>query len=245
MNTNSNLINANIDNLTSLWKAASTPFQTYFQTSDFDYCTSTSDWPNRLWFHHDPSLIEVEKAIKVLTAFPTKLAIPYWDIYDSNTYEYLEIRGLKVRSEQIGMSLQLNQRFELLDKLSIKRVTDDATIQQWTVLYPEAFGYKISPKILQNTYEFVDYYLAFFENRPIGTAIVHYTDSVAGIHGVGIVPEMRKQGFAEEIMKFVLNEAIDSHATHATLQASVMGKGLYLKLGFEEQFSMKNYALQP
>jgi hypothetical protein len=42
-------------------------------------------------------------------------------------------------------------------------------------------------------------------------------------------------------MGFVLNRAIILGASHVTLQASAMGKGLYDKLGFREDFTIKNY----
>ncbi len=56
---------------------------------------------------------------------------------------------------------------------------------------------------------------------------------------------MRKRGFAEQIMKRLTNMAVENGSEYVTLQASDMGKNIYLQLGFEEQFVIKNYFLQP
>ena len=61
---------------------------------------------------------------------------------------------------------------------------------------------------------------------------------------MGVIPEMRRKGFAEQMMVNLLHWSTEQQFTYATLQASAMGKGLYLKLGFEEQFTMKNYSLR-
>ncbi|MGF6846006.1 putative acetyltransferase [Chitinophaga sp. W3I9] len=58
-----------------------------------------------------------------------------------------------------------------------------------------------------------------------------------------MIPEARRKGFANEIMAFVLNESLALNARYATLQASQMGKGIYLDMGFEEQFVIRNYAV--
>ncbi len=65
-----------------------------------------------------------------------------------------------------------------------------------------------------------------------------------GVHSVGIPPEMRRKGYAKQIMKLLINSAVDNACDYMTLQASDMGKNLYLNLGFKEQFTIKNYKLQ-
>ncbi len=86
--------------------------------------------------------------------------------------------------------------------------------------------------------------LVHFEEKPIGTLTLFQTGNVMGIHGVGVIPEMRKKGFAEEIMKFAINEAIDVGCEYAQLQASALGKGIYTRLGFEDLFLITNYQLK-
>ena len=52
---------------------------------------------------------------------------------------------------------------------------------------------------------------------------------------------MRKRGFAEETMAYILNKAIDNQVEYAYLQASELGKNIYLNMGFVMDFIMRNY----
>ncbi|WP_138431085.1 GNAT family N-acetyltransferase [Fodinibius saliphilus] len=131
------------------------------------------------------------------------------------------------------------------NRLQVFRVFDNKKNHQWTKVYPKAFGYRISKEILEKTIDDIDYYLAYYQDKPIGTAMamVHHTGKVAGIHGVGIIPDVRRQGLSNELVRIVLNGAIEDGADYATLQASTMGKGLYEQLGFADQFMIYNYVL--
>lgn len=236
----------NIKNLTSLWRTASMPSGTYYDGDLFDYSeTPGSDWPHRLWLNRDfNSREEVQSVIEQLSSSSKKLVIPYWDIYNSDSFRYLEENGCTESSKLIGMSLKLTSPFKVRNRLNLKRVSNKEEATLWADIFPQAFGYYIGKNILWDTLNKVHYYVAYHQDEPIGTAIKFDTGNIAGIHAVGVIPEMRRKGFAEEIMRVILNKAIEADADHATLQASDMGKGLYLKLGFEEQFVIKHYALQ-
>ncbi|MBA3675511.1 MAG: GNAT family N-acetyltransferase [Chitinophagaceae bacterium] len=245
MKNNNNLNKKNIENLTSLWKTASTPFQTYSHESVYEYTEmKNSDWPNKLWFKEDIKEHDMGTITGKIKLSNYRLTIPYWDVFNSKSYELLEAKGFTEKSNQIAMYLKLSNKFDEQRRLEFKPVTNNDDIELWAELYPRAFGYKISKEILTKTCNTIHYYLAFFENTPVGTSILFKTEDVVGVHGVGIIPEVRRKGFAEEIMKFVLNRCIDMNAGYVTLQASAMGKGLYDKLGFTEQFTIKNYILK-
>ena len=240
------LIDANIENLTSLWKTVSMPFGSYYKNQTFDYCQiNDSDWPNRLWFNQEINKRIVEQAIEKLSAIDGTMIVPYWNMYDNNLLENLETAGFTKKFQQIGMSLKLDQPVKLEPNLIIKLVSNDADAKEWAEIYLKAFKYKISEETLVNTFKDINYYLAYYQNEPVGTAILFQTNKVSGIHGVGVIPEMRKRGFAEQIMKHLINMAVENNSEYVTLQASDMGKNIYLQLGFEEQFVIKNYFLQP
>lgn len=243
---NSELMQANIENLTSLWKTAGLPFESYVEGSDFDYCiVPNSDWPNRLWFNGEIDGEEtVAEALDTMKSASTDLILPVWDLDDNGYHEYLEDDGCTEQFELLGMSLELSDSFEEQGRLDIQFVSSEEQAKLWTDIYPEAFGYQIGQEILMKTFSDINFYLASYQGKPVGTAILFYTQNIAGIHGMGIIPEMRRRGFAGEIMKFLLNRAVETGRDYATLQASDMGKGLYLKLGFKEQFSIKHYRLE-
>jgi ribosomal protein S18 acetylase RimI-like enzyme len=238
-------VQANIENLTSLWKTAAIPFDAYFKDPLFHYCDVTdSDWPNRIWFDQDITANSLETALKSIPDRPNKLHLPYWDLYNSKSYELIEAKGYPLRSEQAGMSLQLQEPFALKNNLQFSAVTTEADAITWVTLFQQAFNYKINHRILMSTWNKVQYFLAHYENQPAGTAVLYITGNIAGIHAVGVIPDMRRKGFADEIMKFILNRSIELKAAYATLQASKMGKDLYLKLGFKDEFLIKNYQLR-
>lgn len=242
MKTEDILIKKNIENLTALWKTAGEAFQSYINNTDYEYVEiPRTEWPNKIWFDHDITKVDTMLALRQNDLATVDLVIPYWDIFGSDTYKVLEACGFKEKSRQIAMCLELDEKFEEQKRLDFKRVTSKEEIKQWTELYPKAFGYSISEKIIQRTFNDISYYLAFLQSEPVGTAILFRTEEVIGIHGVGISPNARRSGYAEEIMKFLLNRSIDMGAKYVTLQASDMGKGLYDKLGFKTQFVIRNY----
>lgn len=241
-----NTIQANIDNLTSLWRTIGERAHAYTSRKDFDHSViSYSQWPNRLWFHHDLNEINIKAAKEVLQATSTRLVLPYWDIYGGQSYKLLEENGFEKQSEQIGMSLRLNQEYQKIGSLRTEKVSNESTALLWEKLFMQAFNYKISHKLILSSYDEIDYLIAYHENKTVGTGIVYSSENaVVGIHAMGIVPEMRRKGFAEKMMINILSQSARQGFKYATLQASSMGKGLYLKLGFEEEFILTNYALQ-
>ncbi|TRX59999.1 GNAT family N-acetyltransferase [Fulvivirga sp. M361] len=240
------IIKENIKDLTSLWQKVSEQANAYTTGEDFDFGEiSYSAWPNKLWFHHDVNKRTLDSAKSLLLSHSTRLTIPYWDIYQSTAYELLEANGFEKLSEQVGMYLKLTRTYEKADELELKKVTDDKDALLWSQLFEKAFNYHISHKLLFPVHPDIDYLIAWQKNEPVGTALVHVNENgVAGIHAMGVIPEMRRKGFAEQMMTNILYEITEQGFNYATLQASTLGQGLYLKLGFKEQFIMKNYALR-
>ena len=240
---NRNLIKDNIDNLTGLWKTVGTPFLSYHTTNTFEYCKiENSGWPNKLWLREDITKNHLLNVVRTMQTNPD-LVLPYFDIFESKAYEILDAYGFALKTEQVAMVLKLDQKFALQNNLTFKRVLnhEDATI--WANLYPNAFGYVISKEILIHNHNNVHFYLVSLDEKPIGTFMLFQTGKTIGIHGVGVIPEMRRKGLAEEIMKFALNLSIDLNAEYAQLQASAMGKDIYTRLGFQDLFVIKNYVL--
>lgn len=244
MKNKSTLINQNIRNLTSLWEEASKFNNSFSRSSLFNYsAVENLNWPNRLWFNQEFNQENISQVKnEVLSNFPN-LVVTCWDTKGSTTSPLLEQNGFIKLFEQIGMSLKLSQPFEEQSDLKINLVSNKNEAITWSKLFTPTFGYEIHPNILINTFKNINYYIAYFENKAIGTAITYQTDNITGIHAMGIIPEERRKGFANKLMKTLLDMAIKNKSDYVTLQASDMGKDLYLKLGFIEQFKIKNYRL--
>jgi ribosomal protein S18 acetylase RimI-like enzyme len=240
-----NIINSNIENLTSLWKTVSEPYSSYFKEQKINYSLiQNSEWPNRLWLDEDINVHNISIIKDKISSASTNLIFPYWDIYDSKSFEILEKNGFVLQFEQIGMSLKRSTVFTQLNTLSLKKVSSEKETELWSRLFSMSFGYFINPILLTTAQKQTTFYIAYNENIAVGTGVLHTSKNISGIHSVGIVPEQRRKGYAEQIMKLLINKSINKNDNYITLQASNMGKGLYLKLGFEEQFTIKNYALQ-
>jgi len=239
-----NIIQANITNLTSIWRQAAELFDSCYLLDDFNYCfIENSDWPNRLWFNGEITETIINEVKDKLFSTPNPITVSCWNIDDGTSYNLLKKAGFKEKSVQIGMSLELKERPKKKLRLNFNRVSNADQAGLWAEIYPKAFGYRISEEIVEKSWGEIEFYLATYDEEPVGTAIVYQTGNIVGIHGIGIIPDKRRQGFAEEIMEFALNRAAILGASHVTLQASVMGKGLYRKLGFKEDFVLKNYVL--
>jgi len=245
MKETTNLIHANIKNLTSLWKTVGISFDSYCKTPDFEYCEiNNTEWPNRLWLNKNINQETIDLIKEKLATTPSNITLPIWNIYDKNEDTILGLNGFKVKFEQVGMSLKLSNPFDIKSDVKIQLVTNDTEAKLWSELFIKSFGYVISFDTIIKTLKDINYYIAYHDGLAVGTAILHETNNVMGIHSVGIPPEMRRRGYAEQIMKLLINIAVENGNEHITLQASNMGKNLYIKLGFEEQFLIKNYTLQ-
>lgn len=239
-----NINELNIANLTALWTKVGQLVGNYSNANACEVSVvNQSQWPNKIWIKEALNAKLKDSLVGQMVASEIDLVFPHWDIYSGGIND-ITLDTLVEKSVQIGMSLKLDQAFELSNSLTFIRVSEPKDIKLWSFTYPECFGYVISEEILSKTKDEITYYLFYSKGEIVGTAIYFPSDEVVGIHGVGVVPEMRKKGFAEEMMKILLNKALNRGISYATLQASPLGKGIYKRLGFTEDFSIKNYGLK-
>ena len=142
------------------------------------------------------------------------------------------------------MSLKLDKPLKIKENLNLQLVSNISEAKLWAEIFKNSFGYRIHQETILKTKNEINYYIAYSQSQAVGTAISYKTNSIMGVHSVGIPPEMRRKGYAKQIMKLLINSAVDNACDYMTLQASDMGKNLYLNLGFKEQFTIKNYKLQ-
>ncbi|WP_109830052.1 GNAT family N-acetyltransferase [Reichenbachiella versicolor] len=234
-------IEKNIYNLTSLWQTVGEEHQSFFSYSNFEYSiVPHSQWPNRLWFTKEMNDEAVHQAKSKLESIPEKLIVPIWDMGNQDLDPFLNELGVQPVFQQIGMSLEPKDILATSPLLKLIKVSNEAEATVWSETFLQSFGYKISSSTLLKTYNSIDYFLVHKEGKPVGTVITFETKDTLGIHAMGVIPQYRKQGIANEIMGKVINAAIEKNISLLTLQASDMGKGLYLKLGFQEEFLVRN-----
>ena len=227
----------NIDNLTTLWKTASAPFQSYFENDFFCYARiQDMQWPNRVWAKNTI----LPENFKNVSRFTTPITFSHFISMDQEPFQN-ENPNIRFKSKQYGMSLPLSNEFDIEKELIFKKVDTNIDANLWSSSFYKAFGYEINPEVILKTRHHIPFYLVFWEKELVGTVIIFKTHEIVGIHALGIIPTMRKKGFATEIMKQIINISIDQHLSFATLQASEMAKNMYQRMGFSVDFLMYNY----
>ena len=140
------LIKENKYNLTSLWKLAGEKANAYQASNQFDVVTvNYSEWPNRLWFHNDITEESLNTAMSNFIDAPTRLIIPYWDIYKSSSEQLLVNQGFKLQFEQVAMSLKLEKVFNSTTQITLEKVASESDAELWSEKFKSAFNYLIHP----------------------------------------------------------------------------------------------------
>ncbi|WP_226664685.1 GNAT family N-acetyltransferase [Microbulbifer aggregans] len=232
---------ANIENLTSLWRAAGAK-----QVPDTGAATlyACDRWPNRHWFEEDTVLPGQETLQNIVRRLPAEAMVPVWKAAPNLEAALLD-SGFQPCLEQRAMHLDLGRWPTTATDatLVLRPVQTRAEIETWVTVCSEAFGYAIDDTVITNlaAHREVNLWLAVRDNTAVGTALLFRTGEGIGIHQVGVPDRFRGQGIARTLMQLLLNLCQQSGARYVTLQASQMGEGLYRQLGFEPRFGITSY----
>lgn len=235
------LIKANTNNLTALWKAGGQLAGQYMEEPGYQLSISESgEWPNKLWFTK-PMDMQTISDIQIKWNLD-KLSVPVWGDDIERHELMLKASGFEEKLTQVAMSMNLTNAPNQIDRVIIQKVTSKPMAETWSKLFQDAFGYEISAYTVYKTMNSIEYFIGKHDEVPVGTAILFMDEQgIAGIHSMGVIPSQRRKGYAEEFLIHMLNIAQMKGATYAALQASDMGKGLYLKTGFQEDFIIKTF----
>lgn len=241
--TTKHIITDNIDNLTSIWKSIGEIHQSYTEQPHYAWVDmKDKSWPNRLWLQSTATTENIDHCINTIKSTSTEVLLIHPTNKENNTEHLFLEKGFQISFSQIGMSLPLTTSYKLDRQIELKQVKTNAEAKVWSKRFKQAFGYEICPETISKTSGAISYYLCNYESKALGTLILHQTGKVVGAHALGILPEMRKQGFANTIMKTIINQSIENKAEVMTLQASEMGKNIYLNLGFKTDFILNTYS---
>lgn len=234
----------NIQNLTSLWLLAGKAFNAAQIVSKFEIVNiSFSEWPNRIW-----SLEQItsdKKDIVKQIMQKNNPAMTFSVFQDLSEENHADDYGLKMKNLQVGITLPLKDYnlSQIDSRIELVLVDNQECATLWSNLFQQSFGYTISDKIVMKIKDQVEFYNLKYNNLFVGTVAIYRLDNSIGIHSLGIIPQFRNKGFAEESMKVILAKAKKDNLNYAHLQSSFMGINIYKKLGFKEIFNVYNYIL--
>jgi ribosomal protein S18 acetylase RimI-like enzyme len=86
-----------------------------------------------------------------------------------------------------------------------------------------------------------DLFVGYADNQPACTSMLIKTGPVAGIYWVATIDRFRNHGFGKAITVESLVAGRNRGCTFASLQASVMGKPVYRRIGFDNPYNYHNY----
>ncbi|WP_163381263.1 GNAT family N-acetyltransferase [Cyclobacterium sp. SYSU L10401] len=235
------LIKANTNNLAALWKTGGRLAGQYIEEPSYRLSISGSgEWPNKLWFTK-PMDMQAIMDIQLQWNMD-KLSLPVWGDDLHRQELMLKAYGFEEKLTQVAMSMNLKDAPDHAERVIIQKVTSKPLAEIWSQLFQEAFGYEISADTVSRTMNSIEYFIGKHDGVPVGTAVLFVDpNGIAGIHSMGIIPSQRRKGYAEELLIHMMNIARIKGVTNATLQASDMGKGLYFKIGFQQDFIIKTF----
>lgn len=87
----------------------------------------------------------------------------------------------------------------------------------------------------------VYHYVGFLEETPVTALTVSMNSGVARLDDVGTIPKYQRNGYASELIRFVLDRLKDQGIVECYLGASTDGMGVYKNIGFQEMFKISGF----
>ena len=153
--------------------------------------------------------------------------------------EVFQRHGLRPLTEAPGMYAEsLLPPDRRLPRLDIRPVNDQATRNAFAEIMSIAFEipHSISDAVYGSPQAWdhqLRGYVGLVDGRPVTTAAVSITGDVIGLYSVATLPQHRRRGYAEAIMREIIQQACEtSGVTRTVLQSTRSGLALYQKMGY-------------
>lgn len=196
-----------------------------------------------------------------LQAFAVRAAPMMWWVGPSTRPiglgERLEAHGLTRAGESSGLVVDLasvDQRRQAISRLTFATVTDEEGLAAWARTAARGFGFDdglgatIKEMALQqcsSPFPRWRYCLAYLDGQPVATAAIFLHAGIAGIYAVTTLADIRRRGFAAEIIRAALREAGSLGYRYGVAQSIGKGFPLYRKIGFRPCMSWISYSWAP
>lgn len=236
----------NIDNLTGLWEKMGLQQPSLFAIEEL---RASASWPNRCWFDWDVDTNHIPELETDIAKLSQKEIIPVWRGPGKNPgllEQLLKKNGFRVSFEQTAMYLEsASYSTAGVQAEHVEMIGSPQEIETWTAVASESFGYKIDTAVIRKVAVDRDVQLLQIRNegQVAATAMLYRTADVIGVHQVGVAKKHQGKGIATTLMQHIISASNGWTGRYIVLQASAEARSLYSRLGFKQQFMIRNYQL--
>ncbi len=250
-----NLDLANLTNLTSLWQQYGAHM---LLLPHGEHIHLNHSWPYRCWMVQGTKV--PEQFDDWLSSLPARVVLPVYmgsrtipenPLFTINDEQsaILSSLGWQCAMEQTAMYLNDEGMQQVLKEkatLSIKTVSQIEELMLWVNISSSAFAYQIDHAVIQGLMNepMVELVLGIKNRTAVCCALLYKTGEIVGLHQMSVLPEWQGQGLAQQLMVKLVEKAMTWQTKAIVLQSSKAGFPLYKKLGFTQQFQIKNYQQQ-
>ena len=161
--------------------------------------------------------------------------------------------GFRFSNDTPGMAVDLQnlkESYPGVDGLTIREVTDDASLRVWTHVFTEGYGLPAAwePSVYELEQNLglglpIRKFLGYWNDRPVATSSLFIGRGVAGVYEVATLPGTRGKGIGAALTLRPLLEARQMGYRIGVLQSSEMGYNVYKKLGFQHLCQIEYFHL--
>ncbi len=125
-----------------------------------------------------------------------------------------------------------------LPELVYRRVGDHRARADFNHIMASTFGipFSISREVYESPTTWqgsLTGWVGYLDGEPVATTATVIAGGVAGVYAVGTLPQHRRRGYAEAVMRHALAQArLASGIEHSVLEASEQGYRLYERMGY-------------
>ena len=162
--------------------------------------------------------------------------------------QVLERNGLRFSVELPGMVAErIAPPVKPLPALEVHRVGGPATVSAFCGIGSTCFHVPIAwfSEVFDSArvWERFAAYVGYVNGEPVATAATVLGGGAVGVYNVATLPEHRRQGYGEAVMRHALKEARREHGIErTTLQSTPAGYGIYERMGYRTVTKVTVYA---
>ena len=154
-------------------------------------------------------------------------------------------------SRWFAMSHYLNRakRPPTSSSLKINKVDREDELQLWLKIVEAELmdGHPLNNTIFRNLmhHQDITIYLGYEGSKPVTTAMLYSSKAVAGMYLVSTLKAYRKRGYGQLMAWQCLERAMQLNCSRVDIQATSMGYGLYISMGFLNHGDIHVYRINP